>query len=226
MGFISTHALSQCLGHDCSTLTYPPTPVTSQLDSLAALSDSPAHAIECKFLFDRDLYTPCHILTTDVTHRLSAVYVDNQFYSFFKVVKNPNKLLDIVARLGKRDDKVAITLTNQGYALWAYEPQAQYAPPIRQPSHRISPVFGPKSCLLVIDPQAYGFCQVQVPDVAKPLAAIAYRNRYYSIFKQDSDAAKLIDIAAKLARRGDDTLITIADSVYRLGLLEPNGRVI
>lgn len=203
-----------------------PMPVTPQLDSLAALANSPAHAIECKFLFDRDLYTPCHIWAADVGHRLSAVYVDNQFYSFFKVVKDPNKLLDIVARLGKRDDKVAITLTKQGYALWAYEPQAQYAPPPRQPNHRIFPVFGPKSCLLIIDSQAYSLCQVQVPDVTQPLEAIAYRNRYYSIFKQDSDAAKLLEIAAKLARRGDDTLITITDPIYRLGLLEPNGRVI
>ncbi len=203
-----------------------PTPVSSQLDSLAALADSPAHAIECKFLFDRDLYTPCHIWADDVSHRLPAVYVDNQFYSFFKVINNPQKLLEIVARLGKRDDKVAITLTKQGYALWAYEPQAQYSPPPRQPNHRIYPVFGPKNCLLLSDPQAYQPCQVQVPDVAKPLAAIAYRNRYYSIFKQDKDAGKLLDIAAKLARRGDETLITTTDAVYRLGLLEPNGRVL
>ncbi|MEB3290198.1 MAG: hypothetical protein VKI82_09785 [Leptolyngbya sp.] len=199
--------------------------MTSQLDSLAALADSPANAIECKFLFERDLYTPCHIWAADVIHRLSAVYVDNQFYSFFKVVHDPNKLLDIVARLGKRDDKVAITLTKQGYAIWAYEPQARYAPPPRRPNHRIYPVFGPKDCLLLIDPQAYQFCQIQVPDVAKPLAAIAYRNRYYSIFKQDQDAGKLLDIVAKLARRGDDTLLTLTDDTYRLGLLEPNGRV-
>lgn len=203
-----------------------PTPVPSPLDSLAALADSPAHAIECKLLFDRDLYTPCHIWVADVGHRLSAVYVDNQFYSFFKVVNDPNKLLEIVARLGKRDDRVAITLTNKGYALWAYEPQAQYAPPPRQPNHRMYPVFGPKNALLLIDPLVYQLCQIQVPDVTKPLAAIAYRDRYYSIFKQDTDAAKLLEITAKLARRGDDTLITIADATYRLGLLEPNGRVL
>jgi hypothetical protein len=200
--------------------------VPSPLDSLAALADSPVHAIECKLLFDRDLYTPCHIWVDDVGHRLSAVYVDNQFYSFFKVVPNPNKLLDIVARLGKRDDKAAITLTRQGYVLWAYEPQAQYAPPSRQPNHRIYPVFGPNNCLLIIDPQTCQPCQIQVPDVSQPLEALAYRNRYYSVFKQDTDAAKLLEIAAKLARRGDDTLITITGGVYRLGLLEPNGRII
>jgi hypothetical protein len=201
-------------------------PVPSQLDSLAALADSPAHAIECKFLFDRDLYTSCHVWVPDLGHRLSAVYVDNQFYSFFKVVANPQKALEIVARLGKRDDKVAITLTRQGYALWAHEPNAQYSPPTHQPNHRIYPVFGPKTCLLLTDSQAYTLCQLQVPDVTKPLAAIDYRNRYYSIFKRDQDAAKLMEIAAKLARRGDDTLMTLTGQSYLLGLLEPNGRVI
>lgn len=62
--------------------------------------------------------------------------------------------------------------------------------------------------------------------MAKPLAAIAYRNRYYSIFKQEPDAAKIMDIAAKLARRGDDTLLTLAAANYTLALLEPNGRII
>jgi hypothetical protein len=205
---------------------FTPMPVTPQLDSLAALADSPAHAIECKFLFDRDLYTPCHIWATDLEHRLSAVYVDNQFYSFFKVISNPQKLLEVIARLGKRDDRVAITLTKQGYALWAYEPTAQYSPPTRQPSHRIYPVFGPKNCLLLTDSRAYQLCQLQVPDVTKPLAGITYRNRYYSIFKSDQEAAKIIEIVAKLARRGDDTLMTISDGMYRLGLLEPNGRLL
>jgi hypothetical protein len=87
-------------------------------------------------------------------------------------------------------------------------------------------VFGPNNCLLIIDPQACQPCQIQVPDVSQPLEALAYRNRYYSVFKQDTDAAKLLEIAAKLARRGDDTLITITGGVYRLGLLEPNGRII
>jgi hypothetical protein len=201
-------------------------PLTSQLNSIAALADSPAHAIECKFLFDRDLYTPCHVSVPDGNHRLSAVYVDNQFYSFFKVIPNAHKALEIVARLGKRDDQVAMTLTNRGYALWAHEPNAQYSPPPKQPNHRIYPVFGPKTCLLLTDNQAYDLCRLQVPDVAKPLAAIAYRNRYYSIFKRDGDAAKLLEITAKLARRGDETLMTLTDQTYVLGLLEPNGRVI
>jgi hypothetical protein len=39
------------------------------------------------------------------------------------------------------------------------------------------------------------------------------------------DAGKLLDIVAKLARRGDDTLLTLTDGTYRLGLLDPNDGV-
>lgn len=198
----------------------------SQLDSLSSLASQHAHAIECKFLQSRNLYQPCHISAPDVDHRLSAIYVDNQFYSFFKVIAEPQKVLDVIVRLGKRDDKVAVTMTRRGFAIWVHEPSARYAPPSRKPKHTIQPVFGPKACLVITEADAYETCQIQVPDMAKPLSAITYRDRYYSIFKQEGDAARLIEIAAKLSQRGDDILIAIASSGYILALLEPNGKLV
>ncbi len=198
----------------------------SQLDSLSSLASQHAHAIECKFLQSRNLYQPCHILAPDVDHRLSAIYVDNQFYSFFKVIANPQKVLDVIVRLGKRDDKVAVTMTKRGFAIWVNEPGARYAPPRHQPKHTIQPVFGPKACLVITEADAYESCQIQVPDMAKPLSAITYRGRYYSIFKQEADAERLIEIAAKLTQRGDDILIAMAASNYILALLEPNAKLV
>ncbi|PSN15927.1 hypothetical protein C7293_05130 [filamentous cyanobacterium CCT1] len=180
----------------------------------------------CKLLFDRDLYAPCHVRVPDTDHRLSAIYVDNQFYSFLKIVPEARKAIDIVLRLGKRDSTAAITLTRRGYAVWAHEPGARYAPPARQPNYGIRPVFGPQTCLMVADESAYQTCRLQVPDVTKPLMALTYNNRYYSFFKQDTDAAKVLDIAAKLARRGDETLLVIESPTLTLALLEPNGRMV
>ena len=62
--------------------------------------------------------------------------------------------------------------------------------------------------------------------MAKPLSAISYRGHYYSVFKQEGDASKLIEIAAKLTQRGDDILIAMAPSTYILALLEPNGKLV
>lgn len=180
----------------------------------------------CKLLFDRDLYTPCHVRVPDTDHRLSAIYVDNQFYSFLKIVPEARKALDVVTRLGKRDHTAAITLTRRGYAVWAHEPSASYAPPAKKPGYAIRPVFGPQSCLMVSDKTAYQTCRLQVPDVTKPLMALTYSDRYYSFFKQDIDAAKVLDIAAKLARRGDETLLVIEPPTFTLALLEPNARLV
>jgi hypothetical protein len=180
----------------------------------------------CKLLFDRDLYAPCHIRVPDADHRLSAIYVDNQFYSFLKTVPEARKAIDVTMRLAKRDDTAAITLTRRGYVVWGHEPGARYAPPARQPGYGIRPVFGPQACLMVADESAYQTCRLQVPDVTKPLMALTHNNRYYSFFKQDTDAAKVLDIAAKLARRGDETLLVIEPSRLTLALLEPNGRLV
>jgi hypothetical protein len=180
----------------------------------------------CKLLFDRDLYTPCHIRVPDTDHRLSAIYVDNQFYSFFKLIPEARKALEVLMRLGKRDHAAALTRTRRGYAIWAHETGARYAPPARQPGYGIRAVFGPEACLMVSDRSAYQPCRLQVPDVAKPLNAVLYNNRYYSIFKQETDAARVLDIAAKLARRGDETLLVIDQPNYAVALLEPNGRLI
>ncbi|MGB3312661.1 MAG: hypothetical protein WA939_17185 [Nodosilinea sp.] len=198
----------------------------TRLDSLASLSTVPTSAMACKLLFDRDLYAPCHIRVPDADHRLAAIYVDNQFYSFLKIVPEAHKAIDVTMRLGKRDFTAAITLTRRGYAVWAHEPEARYAPPNRQPGYGIRPVFGPQACLMVADESTYQTCRLQVPDVTKPLMALTYNNRYYSFFKQDTDAVKVLDMAAKLARRGDETLLVIESPTFTLALLEPNGRLV
>ena len=200
--------------------------VSPRLDSLASLANVFTPAMSCKLLFDRDLYTPCHIRVPDVDHRLSAIYVDNQFYSFLKTVPEGRKALDVMMRLGKLDSTVALTQTPRGYAVWGHEPVARYAPPARQPGYGIKPVFGPQPCLLLADETAYQTCRLQVPDISKPLMALTYNNRYYSFFKQDIDADKVLDIAAKLARRGDEALLVIEPDLYTLALLEPNGRLV
>ncbi len=198
----------------------------SQLDSLSALTSQHAHAIECKFLQDREFYQPCHIFAPDLDHRMSAIYVDNQFYSFFKVIPGAQKVLEVIVRLGKRDDKVAVPMTRRGFAIWVHEPGARYAPPSKNPNYTIQPVFGPKACLVITEADAYEPCHITVPDMAKPLSAISYRGHYYSVFKQEGDASKLIEIAAKLTQRGDDILIAMAPSTYILALLEPNGKLV
>lgn len=200
--------------------------VSPDIDSLVSLAAAPAQTIACRLLFDRDLYTPCHIRVPDSDHRLSAIYVDNHFYSFLKIIPDAHKALNVITRLGKRDSSAALTQTRRGYAVWAHEAGACYAPPARQIGYSMRPVFGPEPCLIVADPSAYQPCRMRVPDVAKPLNGLTHNNRNYSIFKQETDAARTLDIAAKLSRRGDETLLVIEPPIYTLALLESNSRVV
>lgn len=193
------------------------------LDSLAPLTDHPEDSIECKFLFKRQIYRACHIQVPDVPQRLPAVTCDGQYYSFFKVIPDPEKLVAVMARLSKREQQVAVTNTSRGYGLWVYEPQAIYSPPSQNPGHTIQLVRGPAPCHVVVGAGAYRYCSFVVPDVEKPMAGIEYRHSLYSIYKQDELAEMVIPLAGKLNQRGDETVLTMAADQYILAVKEPTG---
>ncbi|HEY9763547.1 MAG TPA: hypothetical protein V6D07_13535 [Trichocoleus sp.] len=181
-----------------------------------------AHAIYCKFLVDRKSYIPCHISVPDTAQRLPAIALDGRFYSFFRVIQEPQKALAVATRLGKRDDEVAMTITKRGYILWVYEAQASYAPPASAPQHSLKPAFGPQACLMLGDSTSYVACPIKLLDGDSNIPGICYNGHYYSIFRKETDALKIISMVAKLSRKGDELLLALADSGYTLAVREPN----
>jgi hypothetical protein len=196
----------------------------------AASSHSPsftsAHAVYCKFLLERSTYVACHIRVPDVPQRISAIALDGRFYSFFRAIPEAQKAIAIATRLGKRDDEIAMTLTRRGYGIWVNEPQANYAPPAKDLRHSLKPAFGPSACLILGDASSYSRCSLKVPDLSQTVAGISYGGRYYSVFRQVKDAAEAIAIAAKLAQRGDETLMTLTPEGMALAVRELNATVV
>ncbi|HEY9736361.1 MAG TPA: hypothetical protein V6D06_08765 [Trichocoleus sp.] len=184
-----------------------------------------AHAIYCKFLVARESYIACHIRVPDVPQRIPAIALDGRFYSFFRAVPEAAKALAIATRLGKRDDEIAITLNRRGYSIWVNETQANYAPPASDPRHSLKPAFGPASCLILGDPMSFSRCTLTVPDLAQSVDGLSYSGRFYSIFRQTSDAAEAIAIAAKLAQKGDETLMTINPEGIVIAVREINAAI-
>lgn len=180
-----------------------------------------AHNIYCKFLLDREAYIPCHIRVPDESHRLSAVALDGHFYSFFKVVADPYRALMVATRLGKRDNEVVMTQTKRGYVLWVHEAQARFAPPANTPRHSLKPAFGPTACLILGQGEAFYRETFKVPDLAEPIAGIRYGGKAYSIFREEDNAAQIIETVAKLTRRGDTTLLAMTGQSLILGVYEP-----
>lgn len=148
--------------------------------------------------------------------------MDGQFYSFFKVVEAPTKALAVAARLGRLGDYVALTLTKRGYVIWVYEPEAHFAPPRSNPRSSIKPAFGPAICCIASDANAYERCSIRVPDLDKAVSGLACNQRFYSIFRQEKNAADIILLAAKLGQRRDETIIAPMDDGFVLGVYEAN----
>ena len=77
-----------------------------------------------KILELRSQYESCRIRVPDLEQPVAAILVDREYYSFFKAVKEAEKVLAIVSKLGNRGDSTAITKTANGYAISVIEPES------------------------------------------------------------------------------------------------------
>lgn len=92
-----------------------------QLDSGIALPTE--NVATTKIIESRSRYRPCHIAVPDLEQPVAAILVDSEFYSFFKAVKDAEKVLAIAAKLGDSGDMTVITKTPKGYVIWVREPE-------------------------------------------------------------------------------------------------------
>ena len=77
-----------------------------------------------KILESRSQYQSCRVRVPDLELPVAAILVDREYYSFFKAVQEPSKVLTILAKLASRGDSTAITKTASGYAIWVLESEA------------------------------------------------------------------------------------------------------
>jgi hypothetical protein len=172
----------------------------------------------CKILSSRNQYSPCHIQVPDAQERLAAIAVDTRYYSFFKLVSDRAKTLQIAAKLVYRGDDVAITQTPKGDVIWIHEPEVQAGGSVpvnsaRKQSH-------PGLWRILESEQEYQTCQIRVPDMAKPLAAICVDRQYYSFMRMVRNEAQAIDLAERLAKKGNAAIITVNGQSCAVWVLE------
>lgn len=178
-----------------------------------------------RFLKFRNQYHSCHIRVPDSERYLAAIFFDSSYYSFFKFEKDHNRASQVATKLNRRGDTSIITETPKGYAIWILEPEAK-------PSHLIQAVYRstrkPQRSLQQKQPyniltsrSEYRPCHIRVPDLDKPLAAIAFNGNYYSLFKVVEDVQQAKQLIIRLSHRGDATVITKSVKGYGLWVLEP-----
>jgi hypothetical protein len=76
-----------------------------------------------KIIESQSQYRNCHIKVPDLDRPVAAILVDGEFYSFFKAVKDAEKVIAITAKLGNSGDKTVITKNAKAYIIWVREPE-------------------------------------------------------------------------------------------------------
>jgi hypothetical protein len=193
----------------------------------SALNTQNPIASSIKFIESRDQYHSCHIRVSDSERCLAAIFFNRAYYSFFKFEKDPNRASQIATRLNRRGDTSVITETPKGYAIWILEPEAKPSQPVQavySDSRKPQRSPQPKQPYNILTSRSeYRPCHIRVPDLDKPLAAIAFNGNYYSLFKVVEDVQQAKQLIIRLSHRGDATVITKSVKGYGLWVLEPEG---
>jgi hypothetical protein len=83
-----------------------------------------AASIKRKLFLQKGEYQTCHICLNGTQEHTAAITVNQQFYSFFKTVRDRDKALDILGKLYDSGSDAIITQAPKAYAIWVLEEDA------------------------------------------------------------------------------------------------------
>ncbi|NEP55135.1 MAG: hypothetical protein F6K65_42665 [Moorea sp. SIO3C2] len=162
----------------------------------------------CLVLSLRRQYHSCHIQLPDSNERVAAIAIHNEYYSLFQVIESPAQAIDMAIRLSTRGEAVAIRqLPVGGYALWVKETNARPTRSFSLIERRSTRHPKPASCYIFTARNQYQSVEITVPDLDQSLLAVQVQGHYYSLFKPQATAEQTLELTAKLAQRGDETVI-------------------
>lgn len=180
-----------------------------------------------KLLAQRDDYTTCHIFTPEDGHRLPAIALDGNFYSFFRSLNDPVKVISILRKLAAKGDATVMTPTRRGYAIWVCEPTAVLTSPQGKPSRNLPPSFGPANCWVISDRQpGYRTCTLDVPDLPDAVPGLANGQKLFSLYRREKEADTTLKLGARLSQRGDEIVMLVAQQTYALCIYEPGATIV
>lgn len=178
--------------------------------------------VSCLFIASRHQYSACQIQVPDLDRPLAAIAISNRYYSFFRSAQESHRALSMLTRLSYCGDRVAIKKNPKGYGIWVEEPDAspRSTRSTSPTGDNTTQILAPSKVL--ISTSQYEELQIVVPDLDQPVEAIAYGGKYYSLFRTETDADKVIDLIAKIALRGDETVIVKTDHGHAVCIVEPD----
>jgi hypothetical protein len=176
-----------------------------------------------KILESRTQYRSCHICLPDDEQRMAAIFVERKYYSLIKVCKEFQPAEAMCSRLLSNGQDALITAIAKGFAVWRFEPEAIVDPSRRRRPEGNSVQQTPTCKILTLTTQ-YQSCLIRVPDLDDRCQAVLVEGKYYGLFKAVENRQQALEIAARLGRRGDATVITKTEQGEAVWVLEPEAR--
>ena len=179
-----------------------------------------------RVLRDRNEYHRCHVLLMDEENPTAAIEVDGNYYSFFRVVNEPDRANQLIDRLTRKSNsQVMVTEIPKGYALWVHEPDARLhslrqKTPVRSSENLVTE----QALEMLTSDREYIPCQIQVPDLDKPLTGISYHGKLYSLLRIVRDEKQARELSQRLHKKGNRCLISSSAYGYSVWVLEPDGK--
>lgn len=165
-------------------------------------------------------YERCHLSLPDEDTPIAGISFKGNYYSFFKVVTTLERANQLVDRLVSRGSRAVVTRIPKGFCIWVHEATAK----VRSRKTKTVSTKPPQSIRILKSDRDYRPCQILVPDLDKPLTGIAYNEQFHSLLRIVRDEAQAIELAQKLERKGNSTIITVSTYGYSVWVFEPEAR--
>lgn len=168
----------------------------------------------------------CHIALPGEDNPMAAIRFENRYYSFFKVISDRERVKAIVERLLEKGHTVVLVQIPTGHSLWVLESEARPSSSMAQvkaatkvAATKVAAKNVPDNVVLRSEAE-YQPCQIQVPDLDKPLAGIRYQQQFYSLLRILRDARQAEELVDRLSQKGNRTVVTCNSYGYSVWVLE------
>lgn len=172
-------------------------------------------------LTNRTRYHTCFITIPDEIKPIAAIEVIGKYYSFARFCGDQARAFETTSRLLDRDRRSIITQTPNGYAVWRWEPKAKL---ITRQTAKSKSTQG--FCKILKPHTKVPTCQIQVPDLDKPITAIRVSGEFYALLKGVPDQQSAVQLGTQMSQWGDRILVTPKRKGFSLWIHEAQAQLI
>ncbi|MBE9032211.1 hypothetical protein IQ266_20945 [filamentous cyanobacterium LEGE 11480] len=172
-------------------------------------------------LTNRARYHTCFIEIPEEDKPIAGIEVIGKYYSFARFCPDQARAFETTSRLLDRERLSIITRSPKGYIVWRWEPEAIL---ITNQASKSQATQG--FCKVLQLKTKVPTCEIQVPDLDKPLTAIRVSGQYYALLKGVADHQAAVQLGTRMSKWGDRILVTPKRKGYSLWIHEAEAQLI